>query len=117
MERISHPKRALYAISVATLFITPGILAAQSHQLPHYQSAPADIITPDDKTATIPEEYRNDKPQPLMRGDGFNYNLYYNYRLTPHVILRPNLQQTTKPGSVSDNSHLFVGGLSAGINF
>ena len=52
-----------------------------------------------------------------MRGDGFNFNLYYNYRLTPHLILRPNLQQTTKPGSVSDDAHLFVGGLSAGINF
>ncbi|WP_455820788.1 carbohydrate porin [Pseudomonas cerasi] len=52
-----------------------------------------------------------------MRGDEFNYSLYYNYRLTPHLILRPNLQSTTKPGAVSDNSHRFVGGLSAGINF
>lgn len=64
-----------------------------------------------------PPEYQQDRPQPLMHGEGFNYDLYYNYRLTPHIILRPNLQQTTKPGSVEDDSQRFVGGLSAGIQF
>lgn len=68
-------------------------------------------------TVTSPPNYQDSRPQPLMHGEGFNYDLYYNYRLTPHIILRPNLQQTTKPGSVEDNSQRFVGGLSAGIKF
>ncbi|MBD8162928.1 carbohydrate porin [Erwinia persicina] len=117
MERTSHLNQYLYAASLAALLLASGASARTPLRLPHYQAAPVESLTTDANAYKIPEEYRNNKPQPLMRGDGFNYNLYYNYRLTPHIILRPNLQQTTKPGSVSDDAHLFVGGLSAGINF
>lgn len=117
MERISHLKKCLYAAGITALLISSHAQARKKTLLPHYQAAPADSPATDANAYNIPEEYSNNKPQPLMRGDGFNYNLYYNYRLTPHLILRPNLQQTTKPGSVSDDAHLFVGGLSAGINF
>jgi len=71
--------------------------------------------SPDNLSST--PNYQDNKAQPLMHGEGFNYDLYYNYHLTPHIVLRPNLQQTTKPGSVEDNSQRFVGGLSAGIKF
>lgn len=114
MERIACFKHGLCIVTL--------LMAANASALPqrfylHHPQPSTEIISPQPDTPAIPEEYRDNKPQPLMRGDGFNYNLYYNYRLTPHLILRPNLQSTTKPGAVSGNSHLFVGGLSAGINF
>lgn len=114
MERIACLKQCL---SIAALF-----MVANAFATPHrfYLKDPqtlSNIIVAQPQIPAIPEEYRDNKPQPVMRGDGFNYSLYYNYRLTPHLILRPNLQTTTKPGAVSNDSHRFVGGLSAGINF
>ncbi|MFK8256459.1 carbohydrate porin [Erwinia sp. AnSW2-5] len=110
MERIA-------CLSIAALFMAANAFAIPPRFHLHHPQPSTEIISPQPDIPAIPDEYRDNKPQPLMRGDGFNYNLYYNYRLTPHLILQPNLQSTTKPGAVSDNSHLFVGGLSAGINF
>ncbi len=80
-----------------------------------YPNAFSTHSSPDNPSST--PDYQVRRPQPLMHGEDFNYDLYYNYRLTPHIILRPNLQQMTKPGAVEDNSQRFVGGLSAGIKF
>ncbi|MTD26882.1 carbohydrate porin [Erwinia sorbitola] len=118
MERKSHLNVCAYAVGIAALLMATSASATSRQLLAHSPTvAPNNVITFDSQTIAIPEEYQNNEPQPLMRGEGFNYNLYYNYRLTPHLILRPNVQKTTKPGSVSDSSHPFVGGLSAGINF
>jgi len=114
MERIACLKQCL---GIATLFMVANASALPERFYLHQPPPSTEIISPQADTPAIPEEYRDNQPQPLMRGDGFNYNLYYNYRLTPHLILRPNLQSSTKPGAVSQNSHLFVGGLGAGINF
>ncbi|MEN5016376.1 carbohydrate porin [Erwinia sp. Eh17-17] len=116
MERKSHPQTYRMAAALAALLTVASAFAAPQ-QRPLPPSAQAEIITPEQQIPSIPEEYHSSHPQPLMRGEGFNYNLYYNFQLTPHVILRPNLQQSTKPGAVDDDSHRFVGGLSAGINF
>lgn len=117
MERIACFKQCLYSLSIVDLLI-----ATEASAIPHrfYLQDPqtsSNVIIAQPQIPAIPEEYRDNKPQPIMRGDRFNYSLYYNYRLPPHLILRPNLQTTTKPGAVSNDSHQFVGGLSAGINF
>ncbi|WP_455811760.1 carbohydrate porin [Pseudomonas graminis] len=114
MERTACTKPWL---SIAALLIVANASAIPHRFHLHDPQPSTEIISPQPDIPAIPEEYRDNKPQPVMRGDGFNYSLYYNYRLTPHLILRPNLQTTTKPGAVSDDSHRFVGGLSAGINF
>ncbi|KMV69478.1 hypothetical protein WB66_15255 [bacteria symbiont BFo1 of Frankliniella occidentalis] len=126
MERTSRLIKGIAIIAVATALIGPQAAAAPEHVLHdalRYQvtpTAPYLIQAPNSASkqpSAPPEDYRAAKPQPLMRGEDFNYHLYYNYRLTPHIILRPNLQQSTKPGAVSDHSQRFVGGIGAGINF
>lgn len=117
MERMPHLAATLHTLSIAGILIAISAFAAPPQFRYHPEPPPPPKVIPQEQPVDIPEEYRQGKPQPLMRGDGFNYNLYYNYRLTPHLILRPNLQETTKPGAVNSNPHLFVGGLSAGINF
>lgn len=102
--------------------LTGGFASAATHFVPqplHATPPAVTIITPssDPQAKAIPEEFRHRAPQPLMRGEGFNYDLYYSYRLTPHIIVGPNLQQTTKPGNVENNAQHFVGGISAGIHF
>lgn len=117
MERLIRFNRCLCTLSFTVLLIaTHASATPHRFDLQHTQES-MDTITVPPQIPAFSEEYRDNKPQPIMRGDEFNYSLYYNYRLTPHLILRPNLQSTTKPGAVSDNSHRFVGGLSAGINF
>ncbi|WP_426767620.1 carbohydrate porin [Erwinia aphidicola] len=127
MERPSRLIKGIAIIAVATALIGPLAAAVPEHRLPNalqYQAKPtAPYLIQSQNSAgnhsgATPEDYRAPPPpQPLMRGEGFNYHLYYNYRLTPHIILRPNLQQSTKPGAVSDHSQRFVGGIGAGINF
>lgn len=126
MERISRLIKGIAITALAAALIGTQADAAPKHLLHdalRYQVTPTApyLIQPqnsaDSQPGAPPEDYRAVRPQPLMRGEGFNYHLYYNYRLTPHIILRPNLQQSTKPGAVSDHSQRFVGGLNAGINF
>lgn len=110
---------------ITLLFISSDLCARQSpHNTPLKQpgvsthnSNPSPPLSLSENATPVPS-FQNSRPHPLMHGDDFDYDLYYNYRLTPHIILRPNLQQTTKPGAVDDgNPQRFVGGLSAGIQF
>ncbi|MEJ4043091.1 carbohydrate porin [Erwinia sp. SLM-02] len=129
MERLSSSKilrnALLVGASTLALALASGTLCASQrpYDIMPEQQTPSPISPRGANPLSLPQsslpsaEYQSNKPQPLMHGEGFNYDLYYNYRLTPHIILRPNLQQTTKPGAVEDNSQRFVGGLSAGIKF
>lgn len=109
---------ALALLASSTLYARSGPQHRTSEPNAPYSIYPDSISSqPSPDNLSPMPRYQDNKPQPLMQGEGFNYDLYYNYHLTPHIVLRPNLQQTTKPGSVEDNSQRFVGGLSAGIKF
>ncbi|MCW1876786.1 carbohydrate porin [Erwinia sp. INIA-01] len=128
MERLSSSKSWHYAMfsstaALALLFFSSTLCAkpVTLNNIPEQQTS---SVYPNTNTAkplanslSPMPDYQDHRPEPLMHGEGFNYDLYYNYHLTPHVILHPNLQQTTKPGAVEDNSRLFVGGLGAEIKF
>ncbi len=129
MERLSPSKMRcnvlVFSASALALLLVSGALYAKpkplnimpEQQVPYYIYPNAVNGYPSPDNLSVPPNYQDHRPQPLMHGEGFNYDLYYNYHLTPHIILHPNLQQTTKPGAVEDNSQPFVGGLSAGIKF
>lgn len=126
MERTSCLK-----LTLLTIVFTATTLSGYTRAVPQYHGrepliyptapGPSYIIspqnTPDNPHGILPKDYQSAPPHPLMRGEDFNYHLYYNYQLTPHIILRPNLQQRTEPGAVSDRAQRFIGGLNAGINF
>lgn len=54
---------------------------------------------------------------PIQHGSEYNYEIYYNARLTNWFSLRPNLQYVASPGAVSEVKNAFIGGLSANVNF
>lgn len=63
------------------------------------------------------DDYRNPTYLPVQHGSEYNYEIYYNARLTHWLSLRPNLQYIAAPGAVSEVKDAFVGGLSANVNF
>ncbi len=62
-------------------------------------------------------DYRSPTYLPVQHGSEYNYEIYYNARLTNWLSLRPNLQYVTSPGALSEVKNAFVGGLSANVNF
>lgn len=117
--------RRSWVICVLGLIYSIGGLSA-TYPPPPLPNAAQVLPAPSDSSPplTLPPEalppgeaYEQGKPHPLMHGDGFDHSLDYNYALTPHIILHPNLQQTTKPGAVDDDPQRFVGGLGAKIPF
>jgi len=62
-------------------------------------------------------DYRNPTYLPIQHGSEYNFELYYNARVTHWLNLRPNLQYVASPGAVSGVKDAFIGGLSANVNF
>ncbi|MCZ4060722.1 carbohydrate porin [Pantoea sp. LMR881] len=54
---------------------------------------------------------------PIQEGSEYNYEVYYNAKVTNWMSLRPNLQYVTAPGAVSEVKDAFIGGISANIAF
>lgn len=54
---------------------------------------------------------------PVQEGSEYNYEVYYNAKVTNWMSLRPNLQYVTAPGAVSEVKDAFIGGISANIAF
>ncbi|UIL54276.1 MULTISPECIES: carbohydrate porin [Pantoea] len=64
-------------------------------------------------------ESRFDSPTylPIQDGSEYNYEVYYNAKVTNWMSLRPNLQYVVAPGAVSEVKDAFIGGISANIAF
>lgn len=64
-------------------------------------------------------ESRFDSPTylPIQEGSEYNYEVYYNAKVTNWMSLRPNLQYVVAPGAVSEVKDAFIGGISANIAF
>lgn len=64
-------------------------------------------------------ENRFDSPTylPIQDGSEYNYEVYYNAKVTNWMSLRPNLQYVVAPGAVSEVKDAFIGGISANIAF
>ncbi|MGJ0127294.1 carbohydrate porin [Pantoea sp. RHCKP32] len=64
-------------------------------------------------------ESRFDSPTylPVQSGSEYNYEIYYNAKVTNWMSLRPNLQYVVAPGAVSEVKDAFIGGISANIAF
>ena len=54
---------------------------------------------------------------PIQDGSEYNYEVYYNAKVTNWMSLRPNLQYVVAPGAVSEVKDAFIGGISANIAF
>jgi porin len=54
---------------------------------------------------------------PIQEGAEYNYEVYYNAKVTKWMSLRPNLQYVVAPGAVSEVKNALVGGISANIAF
>ena len=54
---------------------------------------------------------------PVQDGSEYNYEVYYNAKVTNWMSLRPNLQYVVAPGAVSEVKDAFIGGISANIAF
>ncbi|MXP48563.1 porin [Pantoea sp. Eser] len=54
---------------------------------------------------------------PIQDGSEYNYEVYYNAKVTNWISLRPNLQYVVAPGAVSEVKDAFIGGISANIAF
>jgi len=54
---------------------------------------------------------------PIQDGSEYNYEVYYNAKVTNWMSLRPNLQYVVAPGAVSEVKDAFICGISANIAF
>lgn len=62
-------------------------------------------------------DYNSPTYLPIQDGSEYDYEIYYNAKVTKWMSLRPNLQYVTAPGAVSEVKDAFIGGISANIAF